>query len=288
MATMTDQLRLVLPKGRMEAAAVDLMNRVGWTVAPTPGYRPTCGDPRVTIKLLKAANIPELLEWGAHDVGFTGQDWVYETGADIAELIDTGCGQVDVVAAAPIGMDPFAQAPDRPLIVASEYPRMVERFMRERGAPYRLVRTFGATEVFPPEDADLIVDNTATGDTLRTHGLEIIGRIYKSSLRLYANRGALEDPRRRATIDELRLLLNGVLEARKRVLLDLNVSADRLERVVALLPAMKSPTIQALYGDAGYAVRAAVPRAEVKDVILRVVAAGATDILQTPVDKVIA
>jgi len=176
----------------------------------------------------------------------------------------------------------------RPIIVASEYSRMVELFMKDRGVAYRYLRTYGATEVFPPEDADLIVDNCQTGGTLRTHGLEIVGKIYESSLRAYANRGAWNDPVRRSIMDEMCLLLRGVLEARKRVLLDLNVPTDKLEAVVAVLPAMKSPTIQPLYGGLGYAVRTAVPVDEVKNVILKVVAAGATDILQTKVDKVIA
>ncbi|MBN1512491.1 MAG: ATP phosphoribosyltransferase [Phycisphaerae bacterium] len=281
-------LRLVLPKGRLQNAAIDLMNGIGWSVSENGGYRPTCGDKRIVIKLLKAANIPDLIELGAHDVGFTGQDWVFETGADVVELVDTGLGRVDIVAAAPVGFDPFVQVRGRPIIVASEYPRMVESFMKDRGVPYRYVRTYGATEVFPPEDADLIVDNCQTGSTLRANGLEILGKIYESSLRAYANRRALDDPVRKAIIDEMCLLLRGVLEARKRVLLDLNVPADKLEAVVAVLPAMKSPTIQPLYGDQGYAIRTAVPVNEVKDVILKVAAAGATDILQTKVDKVIA
>lgn len=285
---MNPQLRLVLPKGRLQADAIGLMNGVGWTVHDTGDYRPLCADPRIVIKLLKAANIPDLIELGAHDVGFTGQDWVFETGADVVELLDTGLGRVEIVAAVPAGADPFAKPCERPLIVASEYPRMVDQFMKDRGVPYRYLRSYGATEVFPPEDADLIVDNTETGSTLRANGLNIIAKIYESSLRIYANRAAFADPARRAIIDEMCLLVNGVLEARKRVLLDLNVPADKLEEVVALLPAMKSPTIQRLHGESGYAVRAAVPVQAVRDVILKVAAAGATDILQTKVDKVIA
>ena len=285
---MTTQLRLVLPKGHLQAATFDLINNIGWAVHDTGGYRPRCADEHITIKMIRAANIPELIELGAHDVGFTGQDWVFETNADVVELLNTGLGRVNMVAAAPVGVDLFAQVRDRPLIIASEYPRMVDKFMEGRNVPYRCLRTFGATEVFPPEDADMIVDNTETGSTLRANGLAIIGKIYESSMCAYANRAAYNDPARRVMIDEMCLLLRGVLEARKRVLLDLNVPADKLEQVVALLPAMKAPTIQPLYGNQGYAVRAAVPIKQVKDIILKVVAAGATDILQTKVDKVIA
>jgi ATP phosphoribosyltransferase-like protein len=129
--------------------------------------------------------------------------------------------------------------------------------------PYHYVRTYGATKVFPPEDADLIVDNTASGNTLRANGLVVLDELLTSSSRLIANRETLADPARRAHIDELVLLLASILEGRRRVLLDMNVSAERLDAVIACLPAMKAPTIQALHEQSGFAVRVAVPRDDV-------------------------
>jgi ATP phosphoribosyltransferase len=195
---------------------------------------------------------------------------------------------VRLVSAAPIGANPFAAPPNRPLIVASEYERITSEYMSARRVDYRYVRTYGATEVFPPEDADLIVDNVATGATLRANGLEVLDEILLSTTRMVAHRETWEDPKRREPLEQIVVLLRGVLDARRRVLLDMNVPADRLDAVVRLLPAMKSPTIQRLHGEAGYAVRAAVLREHVPLLLPEIRRAGATDILETAIQKVIA
>jgi ATP phosphoribosyltransferase len=283
------KLKLTLPKGRQQGEVFALFAEAGISIrAGEQEYRPACGDPRFEIKLLKAANIPKLVEYGAHDLGVTGRDWIRETGSDVAELLDTGLLPVRLVAAAPIGSDPFASRGSRPLIVASEYERITAEYMAAQRADFRYVRTYGATEVFPPEDADLIVDNTASGATLRSNGLAIIDEIFTSSTQVIANRATLADPAKREIIDEVVLLLGSVLEGRRRVLLDMNVSLDRLGAVVAMLPAMKSPTIQRLHGEAGYAVRVAVLREQVAALLPAIRRAGATDILQTAIQKVVA
>ena len=136
------------------------------------------------------------------------------------------------------------------------------------------MRSYGATEVFPPEDADLIVDNTATGSTLRANGLAILDTLMRSSTRLYASRPALDDPARRGPIEDLVLLLKSVLEARRRVMLELNVAEADFERVVSILPCMREPTVSRLHGEAGYAVRAAVPRTALPALLLEHQGAG--------------
>ncbi|MCB9850134.1 MAG: ATP phosphoribosyltransferase [Phycisphaerales bacterium] len=282
-------IKLTLPKGRQQGEVLDLLAEAGLRIrAGAQEYRPTCSDARFEVKLLKAANIPKLVEYGAHDVGITGRDWIEETSADVVELLDTGLLPVRVVSAAPIGSNPFTKPGNGPLIVASEYENLTRRYMEGKNQPFRYVRTYGATEVFPPEDADLIVDNTASGATLRSNGLAILDEILPSSSRVVANRATLDDPARRDAIEELVLLVASVLDGRKRVLLDMNVTADRLEAVIDLLPAMKSPTIQPLYKDRGYAVRVAVLRNEVHRILPAIRKAGATDILQTSIQKVIA
>jgi ATP phosphoribosyltransferase len=286
---MTATIKLTLPKGRQQLEVFNLLADAGLRVRATEQeYRPVCSDTRFEIKLLKAANIPKLVEYGAHDVGVTGRDWIDETGADVVELLDTALLPVRVVAAAPIGINPFVRTNGRPLIVASEYENLTTRYMDAKGLPFRYVRTYGATEVFPPEDADLIVDNTASGATLRSNGLEIVDEILTSSSRVVANRATLADPRRREAIEELVLLVTSVLEGRRRVLLDMNVPANRLDAVVNLLPAMKSPTIQPLHGQSGFAVRVAVLRDEVHRILPAIRRAGATDILQSSIQKVMA
>ncbi len=283
------RIKLVLPKGRQQGDVFTLLAEAGIRIqAADQEYRPACSDPRFEVKLLKAANIPKLVEFGAHDLGVTGLDWVEETAADVVELLDTGMLGVRVVSAAPRGCDPFAVAPARPLIVASEYENLTTRYMQGKGVDFRYVRTYGATEVFPPEDADLIVDNTASGATLKSNGLVVVDEILRSSTRVIAHAATLDDVNKRRAIEELVLLLDSILQGRRRVLLDMNVSAEKLDAVLALLPAMKTPTIQALHADAGYAVRAAVLRDEVPALLPAIRRAGATDILQTAVQKVIA
>ncbi len=143
----------------------------------------------------------------------------------------------------------------------------------------RFVHSYGATEVFPPEDADVIVDNTATGETLRANGLEIVDELLRSSTRLYANPRALDDPEKRRIADEFVLLLGSVVEARSRVMLEVNVAAHALERLVGALPAMREPTIAPLHGDEGFAVKAAVPRSELPRLIPELKALGGSDLV---------
>ncbi|HEU4400751.1 MAG TPA: ATP phosphoribosyltransferase [Candidatus Polarisedimenticolia bacterium] len=285
---MPPKLRLALPKGRITEGVVRLLDASGIAVQSNGrSYRPAVSDEEIEVKYLKPQNIPRLIEIGAHDCGFTGHDWVVESGADLVESLDTGLDPVSLVAAAPEGRVEWLGHPDRPVIAASEYETITTRYLERRGRPWLFIRTFGATEVFPPEDADLILDLVATGATLRENHLTVVDEVLKSSTRFVAAKAALADPRKAEKIDMLRTLMGSVLEARRRVLLEMNVVADRLERVVAALPAMKSPTIQPLYGGAGYAVKAAVPRAGLPGVILRLREAGATDLIAYALEKVI-
>jgi ATP phosphoribosyltransferase len=222
------KIRLAIPTGRLQAAVLDLLADAGLKIQPAgSNYRPLARDPRFDIKMLKAANIPSLIELGAHDVGFTGFDWVSESSADVVSVLDTRLLPVRIVAAAPVGFDPFRDVSGRPVVVASEYENLTRGFMAKQGVEYRYVRTFGATEVFPPEDADLIVDNTATGTALRANRLEIIDTLLESTLLCVANRAAMEHKHMRAGIEELSLLMQSVIDARERVLLEMNVGPRR-------------------------------------------------------------
>jgi ATP phosphoribosyltransferase len=281
------KIRLVIPTGRLYEPVLRLLADAGLSVArTTKNYRPHAGDPRFEIKLLKAANIPTLLELGAHDIGFSGRDWVQETGADVETLLDTGLLPVRVVAAVPAGTDPIVEKRERPMVVASEYEHLTRDYVQPKGVEWRFIRTYGATEVYPPEDADLIVDNTATGSALAANGLEIRDVLLESTGLFLANCRALDRPRVRDAVDDLRLLMSSVLEARRRVLLEINVDGDRLTAVVEMLPAMKSPTVQPLSTNGSYAVKAAVPLEEVPALIPRLKRAGATDILETRLRRV--
>lgn len=281
-------LRLALPKGHMQPAVEQLLADAG--IAVTRGgrsYRPRLSLPGVEVKLLKPQNIVKMLHAGSRDLGFAGADWVAELDARVEPLLDTGLDPVQVVAAAPEPLVNAGWPPPGPLVVASEYERLTKQWIADRELDARFVRSFGATEVFPPEDADCIVDNSATGGTLEANKLLVVDELMRSSTRLLAHPAALEDPAKREAIERLVLVLGAVLQARQRVMVEVNVSAERLEAVIAVLPCMREPTIGALHGDSGYAVKAAVPRADLPRVIPEVKAAGGTDIVVTRLAQIV-
>ena len=280
--------RLGLPKGRMEQGVLTLLSDAGIRVRPSArGYRPDVSLPGAEAKMLKPQNIVEMLALGSRDIGFAGADWVAELEADVVELLDTGLDPVQLVAAAPVALLEGGRLPARRLTVASEYERLTRRWIGASGLCAEIVRSYGATEVFPPEDADVIVDNTATGATLEANGLAIVDVLMRSSTRLYAHRAALDDPLRRGYIEDLVLLINSVLEARRRVMLEVNASAACLDAVVAVLPSMRQATVSRLFGDTGYAVKAAVPRELLPRVIPAVKAAGGTDVVVSTLSQIV-
>ncbi len=282
-------IHIGLPKGHMQGAVFALLADAGIDVRlGSRNYRPTLSWPGFEAKLLKPQNVVKMLHAGSRDIGFAGADWVAELDADLVELLDTGLDPVRVVAAAPAALLQDGALPaGRRLVVATEYVRVVEGWARDQPFEAALVRSYGATEVFPPEDADLIVDNTATGATLRGNGLVVVDTLMHSSTRLYANPAALDDPAGRARIDDLVLLLKSVLEARRRVMLELNVAEEHFERVVSILPCMREPTVSRLHGESGYAVRAAVPRTALPALLLDVKARGGTDLVVSEPQQIV-
>ena len=286
--TQNDLVHLALPKGRIQEGVITLLGESGIRVRTgARGYRPTLSIDGFETKLLKPQNIVEMLAAGSRDLGFAGADWVAEKDADLVELLDTGLDPVRIVAAAPTGLLDGGDLPRSPLVVASEYERLTRTWIKRRELEAEFVRTYGATEVFPPEDADVIVDNTATGATLAANGLEIVDELMRSSTRLYANPRALENPSKRSAIEDLTLCLSAVIEARGRAMVELNVGVSDLEKVIERLPCMREPTISGLFGNAGYAVRAAVPRAEIPRLIPDLKVCGATDIVVSRCEQIV-
>ncbi|MEM1072271.1 MAG: ATP phosphoribosyltransferase [Planctomycetota bacterium] len=291
-------LRLGLPKGRMQRGVLDLLGSAGIRVTMSErGYRPRVSLEGTEAKILKPQNIIEMLHAGSRDLGFAGADWVRELGYDtespggVVEVLDTGLDAVRLVAAAPRDMldetGTLRPKPGNKIRIAAEMVRLTGEWIARAGIDAEIVRTYGATEVFPPEDADAVVDIAASGDTLRANGLHVFDELHRSTTRLYANAEALADPDRRDRIDQIVVLLRSVLEARDRAMLDMNVAHDALEAVVDALPAMRDPTVAPLRGDAGYAVRAAVPRAALTELIPALRARGATDLVVTTPTQIV-
>ncbi len=273
----------------MQAGVLDLLTAAGVRVdLGERRYRPSISVAGFSAKLLKPQNVVEMLHAGSRDVGFAGADWVAELDGTLVELLDTGLDPVRVVAAAPVSVAQRGLEPGIPLTVASEYRRLASRWIEARGLDATFVRSYGATEVFPPEDADVIVDNTATGATLEANGLEIVDEVMRSSTRFYANPRALDDARHRERIEDLVLVLESVIEARRRVMLELNVDAGGLDDLVAVLPCMRRPTVSRLHGDGGYAIRVAVLRDALPTLIPLVKARGGTDLVVTAPGQIVA
>lgn len=281
-------LQLAIPKGRMFDGVVTLLADAGLQLrSGGRDYRPVASLGGFEIKILKPQNIVEMLHAGSRDLGFAGADWVAELDGELVELLDTRLDPVRLVAAAPRELLVDGRLPDRPLVIASEYERLTRTWLECAGIDATLVRSYGATEVFPPEDADFIIDNTATGSTLRANGLVILDDVMASSTRLYANPRVLDDPERRGQIETFITLLDSVLNARRRALLEVNVSADRLAAIIDVLPCMREPTVSTLSRDSGFAVKVAVLRADLPLLIPRIKACGGTDIVVSPVSQIV-
>ncbi len=282
-------VRIALAKGRMYDEVVSLLHAAGIRISASErGYRPNISLENYTAKILKPRNVISMLLAEARDIGFAGADWIEETGADLVELLDTGLSPVRLVVAAPDNILVDGKLPtDRKIVIATEYPNLARRWVQANQVDAEILQTFGATEVFPPEDADCIIDNTATGATLRANGLAIIDQVLTSSTRLYASQSAAQDPLLRPRIDDFTMLLKSVLQARERVMMDLNVAGDNLPAVSDCLPSMREPTVSPLSNSGWFAVRAAVPRKQLAEIIPRLKAAGACDIVTSTPEQII-
>jgi ATP phosphoribosyltransferase len=282
------QLRLALPKGRMAEGVNRLLADAGIRIqSAAREYRPELSLGGCEVKLLKPQAIVKMLELGSRDVGFAGADWVSEFDARLVELLDTGLDPVRIVVAAPSGVAASDSFWRRPLVIASELEQTTRRWIAERKLQATFLRSFGSTEVYPPEDADCIIDVVATGATLKANGLEVIDEVMTSSTRLYASPQALDRPELRDTIEHLVLLLKSVLEARRRVMVEVNVTPEALQRVVAALPCMREPTIAMLHGERGFAIKVAAPKNGLPELIGKIKALGGTDIVVSPIAQIV-
>lgn len=257
-------------------------------------YSATIDDPRIdSVRILRPQEIPTYVADGLFDLGITGRDWVEETGADVVSLGElryskATANPIRVVLAVPRD-SPWRVAEDLPegVRVSTEYMELTKRYFEVRGVKAELQLSYGATEAKVPDIVDCVVDITETGSALRAAGLRILDEILVSYTELVANRTAYEDPARRHAMEQVLTLLSGVLEARGKVLVKLNVATGRLDAVIGVLPAMKTPTVNELYGKAGYAVETVVPKNEINILIPALSDAGATDIIELPLSKIV-
>jgi len=282
-----EKLRVLVPKGRIFDNVSRLFADAGFPlVMADRTYRPFASADWLDVKVMKPQNVGELLELGSHDAGFTGIDWIKESGANVEQILDLRFDKVRVVAAVPAENDEAALR-KKTLVVATEYVKLAEDWLQKQNYKYRILRTYGATEVFPPDDADMIIDNTSTGQTLKDNGLRIVDTLLESSTRFIASSAAMANTEKRNRIEELAMLFTAVLDGRERVMLEMNLPKNGFENIVASLPAMRSPTVSPLYGDRGYAVKIAVKKNEIPDLIPRLKKLGAEDIVEYDLRKVV-
>jgi ATP phosphoribosyltransferase len=289
-------LKLVLPKGSLEKATLDLFEAADLPVKrnSSVAYKADIDDPRVeSVRILRPQEIPTYVADGLFDVGITGRDWVEETGSDVMSLGELRYSKattnpITVVVAVP-GDSDYQSVTDLPagVRVSTEYPELTRRFFADKDVSADIRLSYGATEAKVPDIVDCVVDITETGSALRAAGLRIIDVILVSYTELVANPASYADPDKRHAMEQVMTLLRGVLEARGKVLVKLNVAADALDAVIDVLPAMKTPTVNELYGSAGYAVETVVPKNEINILIPALKDAGATDIIELPLSKIV-
>ena len=289
-------LAVVLPKGSLEKQVLELFSAADLAVVrgSDRDYHARVDDPRIgKVRFLRPQEIPTYVEQGIFDLGISGRDWITESGADVVSLGEIGGGRageavVSVVLAVP-RESPWESAADLPdgVRISTEMPETTRRFLEEHGVKAKVFTSHGATEAKIPDIVDAIVDLTETGSSLRKAGLKVIATLLTSRTELIANRGSWADPAKRAAMEDIVVLIQGALRAKGHVLLKLNVPSAQLQAVVAELPSMSSPTVMALASHDMQALETVVPKKGVNTLIPALKAAGARDILELPISKIV-
>jgi ATP phosphoribosyltransferase len=257
-------------------------------------YKASIADPRIDeVRILRPQEIPRYVADGLFDLGIAGRDWVEETESDVVVLGELEYSKASAnpfrIVVAVADDSPWDKVEDLPdgVKVSTEYPGLTRRFFADRGVRADVRLSYGATEAKVPDIVDCVVDGTETGRALRAANLRIIGEVLASFTALIANPASHADPAKRQAMLQLKVLLDGVLEARGKVLVKLNVGGDRLAEVIRLVPSMKAPTVSELSGQGGYAVETVVAKSVINTLIPALKDAGATDIIELPLAKIV-
>jgi ATP phosphoribosyltransferase len=284
----------VIPKGSLEQATIDLFKRAGWNITVSPrSYFPSVDDEEIVMARLRAQEISRYVESGTFDAGLTGKDWILENESDVKVIDDLVYSKVSQnparwVLAVDAESDYRVPEDLRGKRIATELVGVTRRFFAERGIEVEVEFSWGSTEAKVNEGVvDAIVDVTETGSTLRANGLKIIHTLLTTNTQLIANHKAYADPFKREKIDQIHLLLQAALEARKMVGLKMNVPSDKLEGVVGLLPSLNAPTVAGLYKSDWFSVESVVSEEVVRSLLPKLIKAGATGIIEYGLNKVL-
>jgi ATP phosphoribosyltransferase len=288
-------INIAIPKGSLEEQTLLLFKQADLEIKKTEReYNPKVNDPRINkVKILRPQEIPKYIDEGYFDLGISGRDWVVESNSDVVEVADMpyskqGAGIVKIVIAVPQDSDIKTAADIKPESrVTTEYPNITKAFFENLGIPIDMHFSYGATEAKVPDLMDVVVDLTETGSTLRKNGLKIVDVMMESSSKLIANKDSWADPVKRQEIEEIKTLLLAVIEARGKVLIDMNVPADKLDAVIDALPSMKHPTVSQLYKSDYYAVETVVSKNDINILIPKLKNLGAEDIIEMEISKIV-
>jgi ATP phosphoribosyltransferase len=282
----------LLAKGRIYESVYELLSDVGISIyLPDRTYFPITNQADLAFQVVKPQIVSNLLAGNKADVGFSGKDWVYENGVQdsVEEIMDLGFDGVRIVAAVPDTVD-YEKLIKSPVTIATEYQTLSRKWVEDKKIQGTIFRTWGTSEGFvqdtPDSIAQILIDNTSTGSSLHANHLKIVDTLMESSTRMYASKEALKDPEKKQKIMELKMLFQTVLNARNRVMLEMNVSKDKFDALVKGLPSMKSPTVSTLFGGDGYAIKIAVKKSEVPTLLPKLQSLGACDIVEYELRKV--
>ena len=287
-----DKLKILLAKGRIYESVYELLSDVGISIhLPDRTYFPTTNQEDLAFQVVKPQIVSLLLANNKADMGFSGKDWVYENGCqdDVVEIMDLGFDPVRIVAAIPEARD-FDKLLKSPVTIATEYQALSRRWVEEKQIDGTIFRTWGTSEGFVQDNEDsiaqILIDNTSTGSSLKANRLKIVDTLMESSTRMYASKTAMADPAKKQKIMELKMLFETVLNARNRVMLEMNCAEEKFETLIKGIPSMKSPTVSPLFGGNGYAIKIAVKKSEVPTLLPKLQNLGATDIVEYELRKV--